>query len=604
MSQFSNLCRCVSLMCMGFFPLAGAQSINITGTVADSSTSQGVSGAIVKIVEVPLITARTASNGAFTLTGTTAAFGRPSTMAGSVSEIVLNGNALRITGVRHATQVTVDVYKSDGSRITHGTIAAGANGIISCANLWQTPGAYFVKVRFDGKEYRVSSLGKNKISFSSEGETEIGSAKVSASYTLDVSAPGYLRKQIPLTVTTGSIGTIQLVRIQNTTTVYLDSALYAMDGFGACIPYDLVFVGTVASQEFLFSTKDSVSYAGSRYTGIGLTCFRIAILPDGTVPSWTWPSAKLALAVYPNIKFWGAPWSPPTQYKTTGNTKTGGMIAGSASAWADILATTFVNNAKAQGISIYAISAQNEPDIDVSNQYNMCLFNPSEFVNFIKVLGPKLHALNPPVKLMAPEPAGWYDMARYCNPIFGDAAAFAQTDIYASHSYGSSLPSQTLIPKGKVVWETECGLSGLTAQAMLIHNNITMGNVSAFHWWEFKSLVVPGSPPQKVAFVTGNYSRFIRPGNMRVYTAGTLPANVSMTAYRDSSNTPIIVAINNGSASATVTLSIFGGTAPTIVTPWVTSASENLVRKAAIAVSGGVFTATLTAQSITTFSSR
>jgi O-glycosyl hydrolase len=61
------------------------------------------------------------------------------------------------------------------------------------------------------------------------------------------------------------------------------------------------------------------------------------------------------------------------------------------------------------------------------------------------------------------------------------------------------------------------------------------------------------------------------------------------------------VAINKGSASATVPITIAGGTAPMSLTPWVTSSADNLVSKTAVAVTGGTFTATLASKTVTTF---
>ena len=52
----------------GSFYLASAQSINITGTVVDSVTSQAIPGAAVKLAEYPQYSTTTSSNGSFTLT--------------------------------------------------------------------------------------------------------------------------------------------------------------------------------------------------------------------------------------------------------------------------------------------------------------------------------------------------------------------------------------------------------------------------------------------------------------------------------------------------------------------------------------------------------
>jgi hypothetical protein len=56
-------------------------------------------------------------------------------------------------------------------------------------------------------------------------------------------------------------------------------------------------------------------------------------------------------------------------------------------------------------VDLYAISAQNEPDFVAS--YQSCIFNASQMVAWIDVLGPLLAALSPPVKVLAAEPDNW-----------------------------------------------------------------------------------------------------------------------------------------------------------------------------------------------------
>jgi O-glycosyl hydrolase len=62
------------------------------------------------------------------------------------------------------------------------------------------------------------------------------------------------------------------------------------------------------------------------------------------------------------------------------------------------------------------------------------------------------------------------------------------------------------------------------------------------------------------------------------------------------------VAINKGTAAATVPIAIAGGTAPASFMTHTTSSSQNLVAGTTpVAVSGGSFSAMLPATSITTF---
>ncbi|HEY3256711.1 MAG TPA: hypothetical protein VGJ91_22295, partial [Polyangiaceae bacterium] len=60
-------------------------------------------------------------------------------------------------------------------------------------------------------------------------------------------------------------------------------------------------------------------------------------------------------------------------------------------------------------------------------------------------------------------------------------------------------------------------------------------------------------------------------------------------------------AINKGSAAATVPITFSGGTAPATLTPYLTSATDNLKVNTDVAVTGGSFMAVLASKTVTTF---
>lgn len=93
-------------------------------------------------------------------------------------------------------------------------------------------------------------------------------------------------------------------------------------------------------------------------------------------------------------------------------------------AYADHL-IRYVEFMKQNGVDIYAISMQNEPDMDFT------YWTPQEVVNFMKQCGSKIRQTG--VKLMSPEACGM--SPDYTDPVLNDAEAFAQTDIVAGHLY-------------------------------------------------------------------------------------------------------------------------------------------------------------------------
>ena len=115
------------------------------------------------------------------------------------------------------------------------------------------------------------------------------------------------------------------------------------------------------------------------------------------------------------------------------------------------------------------------------------------------------------------------------------------------------------------------------------------------------AIVQGSSTIAKRYFTLGNYSKFVRPGYVAVDVVGNSNANVLISGYKGTDGTVVVVAVNKGTAAVTVPISITGGAAPAMMTPTVTSSSQNLAATTAVPVSGGSFTAMLGATSVTTF---
>ena len=211
-----------------------------------------------------------------------------------------------------------------------------------------------------------------------------------------------------------------------------------------------------------------------------------------------------------------------------------------------------------------------------------------------------------------------------------DATAWAAVDILGTHEYDTQKaePWPADVDGGKPskeIWETEASgvmywpeqgpssdIKNGVAVAGWIHSALTVGQASAWlYWWyqasgsnDNEGLVLQGSTAlTKRCYTLGNYSKFVRPGYKRVDITGAVPMNVLVSAYvNPDDGTVVVVAINKGTADATVPISIAGTTKmPTMMTPNVTSATDNLAAKTAVAVSGGSFMATLAASTVTTF---
>lgn len=392
-----------------------------------------------------------------------------------------------------------------------------------------------------------------------------------------------------------------------------------MDGFGAAD------VGFGSNSNTLTDAQADLFFSADK--GIGLSLLRIGIDPNGN--DWAaWSNATKAVAR--GAKVWAAPWSAPAQWKDNNSATNGGHLCaaagqGSCTAshyadWASRLAG-FAASLKANaGVDLYALSAQNEPDYTATWE-SMDISN-SEMVAFIKVLGPKLAALSPRPKLLAPESSNWSDLWGYGNAILGDATASSYTDFLATHDYTYSPQPHAVVAKH--VWETEVStfdnwdpsIGGGITVAKWMYNAIVTGNVSAWHYWWLISLgddnqglinsgqrnTPPASVQSKRLYAMGNFSKFVRPGYQRVGVSGAVPSGVHITAFRSASSGAIaIIAINENGASVPISVFVSGSSWPTAVTPWTTTASDNLSAKSPLRLAGARFSTTLAAQSITTF---
>lgn len=218
----------------------------------------------------------------------------------------------------------------------------------------------------------------------------------------------------------------------------------------------------------------------------------------------------------------------------------------------------------------------------------------------------------------------------YGHALWADQTAWNAFDIMGVHEYDSQIAFAWPADvnggvRNKEVWQTE--MSGVmhwpeqgpsthiengVAVAGWVHSALTVGEASAWlYWWyeayyendnEGLARIQNSSTIAKRYFTLGNYSKFIRPDTFHaVVMGGNDNPDVLLSAYKGDAGEVVVVAINKGTAEVTIPITIVGGTAPATLTPTVTSATQNLVDGTAIAVTDGVFTATLPGTTVTTF---
>lgn len=323
-----------------------------------------------------------------------------------------------------------------------------------------------------------------------------------------------------------------------------------------------------------------------------------------------------------DCKVWAAPWSPPAAMKNNNNVNGSGnnscananntLKTDSYEAWANLLAAFPAYYKQQGGVDLVAISAQNEPDWNPN--YEACCYDKTQMVNFIKVLGPKLAALNPPVKVLAAEPDNWSNLwggDNYGTAILADATASSFVEPIGVHDYGSTSAGTYGRPAPPAsnthhIWETECtpGDTGPITIATMVYASFTTGGVNGWHFWWTQQFVPNASSPPPQYYALGNFSKFVRPGFFRADVSGAAKASGSVPlviAFTNTSDGTVAIVVVNGGNAQQVSFFVAGKGWPASVTPHVTTASSKLAAGTEIPVAAGRFSASLEAKSVTTF---
>src|SRR5713226_7717062 len=205
---------------------------------------------------------------------------------------------------------------------------------------------------------------------------------------------------------------------------------------------------------FLILSLSFISLPPSRmnffYTdaGIHLTFLRVEIIPDaadceslyGTghcVPSANATVLRTALAnaqaaTSRGALVWGTEGSPPGYMKSNGRWGTGGSFLGGAANFAKYAAiqTSFVSLMASNGVPVYAVSVQNEPD--VSEDYPTCTWTAQQIHDYIPYLSATLSSAGyGSVKIMIAEESSWTNTLS--ETVMRDAAVASKIGILGAH---------------------------------------------------------------------------------------------------------------------------------------------------------------------------
>lgn len=383
-----------------------------------------------------------------------------------------------------------------------------------------------------------------------------------------------------------------------TANVYIDSVRQIVRGFGASNV--LLWRPDITESEIntAFGTGDGQ---------VGFSILRIMAESDSTRWHLYLPSTQKAQALGATII--ASPWFAPSDMVETVNSRIRVRydMYDKYAAHLNSFNTYMKNN----GVSIYGLSVQNEPETTSWTHWT-----PNEMLTFMRGYANAIEG----TKVMDPESWG-FDRA-YSDPILNDSAACANTDIICGHLYAGGLARYPLAEqKGKEIWMTEY-LSGENnsgndwawclpvAQQM---NDVLQAGMNAYVWWNIIRYYGPisdgtidtikGSGNKgditKKGYVMSQFSRFIRPGYHIVYSTSSR-GSVKITAARGDSSKVVIVATNSDTEPIVQTFNLQNSSANSF-TPYTTTSVKNCEQGNICSVQNGSFTVTLEPSSVITF---
>ena len=462
-----------------------------------------------------------------------------------------------------------------------------------------------------------------------------------------------MRKRQILWLTGLILATVSGFAQAQTATINWTNVHQVIDGFGAS--------DASAGSGGTLSTAQQSFFFGTDTGQLGLSLLRVSIpnndSPSGDCTSVSSDCAGSSLvigdmqAVIANGgRVYATPWSPPATYMTNGSvvcsagSGNGQLIAGDYAAYATWLSNYVKSLQTIDGISVYAITVQNEPDWCPG--YAGAVWSAANIDTFVKTnLGPTFTANGLSTLIFAPEAYHYGDLSNMGGACATDSSCASYLGGVTFHDYDAGFTGSYSIgadpypsgwPNGKKYWETEsscgtgygpgfcaggfnAGISQALDWAALIDQRIAGDNANAWLYWlliDF-NYAGGGSAPDDSslmnnsaggftvadrAYILGQYSRFVRPGYYRIDSTRAPQTGVSVSAYQSTpTNTLVIIATNYTSTPVTQTFNITNSPTFSTLTPTITSASQQMATLSTVSVSSGSFTYTLPAQSITTF---
>jgi glucosylceramidase len=168
------------------------------------------------------------------------------------------------------------------------------------------------------------------------------------------------------------------------------------------------------------------------------------------------PLLKRALAINPQIKLVASPWSPPAWMKSSGSLIKGTLLPRFYDSFADYFAK-FILAYRVEGLPIYAVTLQNEPNYEPADYPGMRLDAAARARVIGRHLGPRLH--RPGIQTLIWDWDHNWDLPQSPMDVLADSAARKHVQGVAWHCYGGDVSAQSAVHNAhpeKDAYFTEC----------------------------------------------------------------------------------------------------------------------------------------------------
>jgi len=337
--------------------------------------------------------------------------------------------------------------------------------------------------------------------------------------------------------------------------------LFSTDGNSIGVSYLRVSIGASDMDEKVFSYDDlPAGETDVEMTGFDLGYDKLHLIPV----------LKEILAINPNIKILGSPWSAPTWMKTNNDTRGGSLKQEYFDAYAKYF-VKYILAMKAEGIRIDAITIQNEP-LHPGNNPSMYMTAEDQALFIKKSLGPAFVSAGIDTKIIVYDHNA--DRPDYPLTIFNDPEAAKYVDGSAFHLYGGTIDTLSGVHNAfpdKNLYFTEqwVGAPGNLKEDMAWHvRTLIIGGTR--NWCrnvlEWNMATDPNYNPHtdrggcdrclgtitidgnKITrnpayYILAHAAKFVRPGSVKIDS--NVPANLPNVSFKTPSGQKVLIVLND-----------------------------------------------------------